>query len=335
MTTLVALATKDALVMGCDSLGSVTVPLIEPIKLSKYFNADDELSLKVDEDGKPILKNFNQITEMTELIPYNHMTHVSKLFSLWPLPMGVMATGIVSIGERTIKSLIGEFKTNDPAFSFPKKPTNYTVNSIGRRLLEFVWSHYSKEYKKQQYKPELELIIGGYDLQSQVPAVYRILVHDNKIETTIKQFGVVFGGQMKEIQRIAFGSDFENKVKMRLRSDYLLNRYYELLSKYLKEQKHDIILPKPSGYSNDLRFIDDKWDLDGFDANWGDFSEQNAIDCVDFFVDVMIKSQQFSDRLPTVGGEVHIAVICKFQGFRFVSAEEWRHGDHAISITED
>lgn len=334
MTTLVALSTKDALVMGCDSLGSVTVPLIEPIKLTSYFNEND-MSLKVGENGEPLLKNFNQIMEKSQLVPYYNMTHVSKLFSLWPLQMGVMATGIVSIGNRTIKSLIGEFKTNDPAFSITRKPTNYTVKSIGQRLLNFIWSHYSEEYKEGKYKPELELIIGGYDLQAQVPTIYKIYVHENSIKTTIKEFGVVFGGQMTEIQRIVFGSDYENKVKMGLRNDHLLKEYHKILSDYLKEQKLTISLPPPSQYANMLGFFVDKWDLDGFNASWGDFSEQNAIECVDFFINVMIKSHQFSDRLPTVGGEVHIAVVCKLQGFRFVSGEEWRHGEHAITVTEE
>jgi hypothetical protein len=30
----------------------------------------------------------------------------------------------------------------------------------------------------------------------------------------------------------------------------------------------------------------------------------------------MIKSQQFSDRLPTVGGDVHLGIITKSEGFK-------------------
>ena len=72
------------------------------------------------------------------------------------------------------------------------------------------------------------------------------------------------------------------------------------------------------------------WDLEGFNANWGDFSEQNAIECVNFFVNIMIKSQQFSYGMPTVGGEVHIALITKKDGFRFISKEEYHHEGHFV-----
>jgi len=55
MTVLVALSTKDALVMGCDSLGSTTKPLVDPFDLvAEYFETDDEWKLKTDKDGKPI-----------------------------------------------------------------------------------------------------------------------------------------------------------------------------------------------------------------------------------------------------------------------------------------
>ena len=74
------------------------------------------------------------------------------------------------------------------------------------------------------------------------------------------------------------------------------------------------------------------WDLNGFDANWGDFSEQNAIECVNFFVEIMIKSQQFSSSLPTVGGEVHIALITKEKGFSWISREEYEHEGHLTPI---
>ena len=32
----------------------------------------------------------------------------------------------------------------------------------------------------------------------------------------------------------------------------------------------------------------------------------------------MIKSQQFSDKLPTVGGDVHLSIITKTEGFKAI-----------------
>jgi len=181
----------------------------------------------------------------------------------------------------------------------------------------------------------LELIIGGYDKQSQIPPIYRILVHDKALETTLKDFGVVFGGEMREIGRIVFGTDSHNKFKMVNRTEELLTRYHNLLSDELKKQGAPLELPKPESYKEKLYLFSDEWDLDGFEARFGDFSEQNAIVCVDFFVDIMIKSQQFSSRLPVVGGEKHIAIITRTGGFRFVSEERLVHGVHSIPIEKE
>jgi hypothetical protein len=332
MTTLVALSTKDALVMGCDSLGSVNKDLVDPYELFSFFDPHDDWNIKRDSDGNPLLANIKQIMDLTESIPYNHMTHVTKLCSLDPLPMGIMTAGITSIGNRTIRSLISEFKQTDKAFSQTKPPTNYTVRSIGDRIKRFIFSLYQTEYQEGGYKPALEFIIGGYDKQSPIPSIYRIHIESNELKGAIDDFGIVFGGQMQEIQRIVFGSDIENKFKMMDRSNYLLNKYHELLSSHLQDRGISEELPQADTYSDTLRFFNDDYDLDGFDARWGDFSEQNAIECVDFFINIMIKSQQFSSRLPTVGGDVHIALITKDKGFRYISGEELQHGEHFVEL---
>lgn len=332
MTTLVALSTKDALVMGCDSLGSVSKDLVDPHDLVDFFDPQDDWKLKKDSDGNPLLKDIGQITELTESIPYDHMTHVTKLCSLDPLPMGIMTAGVTSIGDRTIRSLLSEFKQNDRAFSTKRAPTNYTVRSIGDRIKQFIYQRYQAEYPEDRFRPALEFIIGGYDKQSPIPSIYRIYIEKNELKESIRDFGIVFGGQMQEIQRIVFGSDIHNKYKIIDRSNYLLNKYHELLSRHLQDRGISEQLPQADTYGDVLRFFSDDYDLDGFDARWGDFSEQNAIECVDFFINIMVKSQQFSSRIPTVGGDIHIALITKEKGFRYISGEELQHGEHFVEL---
>ncbi len=249
------------------------------------------------------------------------------------MPIGILATGISSIGQRTIKSLINEFKSNN--IFFFKKGGYRKVKIISSQLLKFLWNKYCAQYPDPaSTRPILELIIGGYDFASPIPIIYRIKVNENKVEDTIPDFGIVFGGQMDEIQRIVFGTNAENKVRIAQRNGEILEKYHKILLKYLKEKRIDIDLPAPIEFIKDLAIFEGGWDLFGFNANWGDFSEQNAIECVDFFINIMVKSQQFSSRMPTVGGEVHIGLITKEDGFRFVSREELSHAGHAIQLKE-
>ncbi len=319
MTTLAAIATKDALVMGCDSLGSITAYYVDPARLMSFFDAENG-NLRLDEYGKPLLENASAVWGMAEILPYNHMTHVDKLFSLKPLPMGVMVTGIASIGDFTIKNLINQFKGTDPVVGGGSGVHDYTVKGIAEKLLNFIYDHYDKIYRDWPNKPPLELMIGGYDEQKHIPTILRIHVHDNRIEATFDDFGVSFGGQMTEIQRLVFGTDVMNRVLLSDRNRQILEKYRDRVIDLLRENGIGTDLAMPD--VQDYNLFSDSWSLMGFDANWGDFSERNAIECVKFFIDIMVKSQQFSNRLPTVGGDVHIGIITKTDGFKRVLIDE-------------
>lgn len=332
MTTLIALNTRDALIMGCDSLGTVTRRLIDPFDLTEYFEDDGDFHIKLDEQGQPLLSDFSKISGRAQHVPYNHMTHVDKLFPLEPLQMAVMSAGEAAIGDRTIKNLVGEFKTTD-GFLASTQGTSYTLRSVGRKLLRFMWDYYYREYPDERRRPELEFMLGGYDKRKPTPCVTRIHVHENQIEDTDYEFGVFFGGQMKEVQRIVFGTDLENKIALVKRVYELLERYHSLLSQQLTDAGIQVQLKPPQEFGDGL-FLFNEWRLNEMDASWGTFSEQNAIECVDFLVNIMIKSQQFCSQMPTVGGAVQIGVIKKSSGFTFVSRREWRHGDYAVPVKE-
>ena len=333
MTTLVALASKDALVMGTDSLGTVTKRLVDPLDLLDCFDADDDLKLKVDDEGKPLLDSFSTLMEQAQAVPYNQLSNVSKLFDLRSLPMGVMFTGITSIGNRTIGKLISDFRETDSVFDTDAEPSNYTVRSVGNHLLQFLRQPYASTYPKPHQRPELGLIIGGYDKLSYLPSLYMIDIRENMIDEVFSSdspFGVAFGGQKDWIQRIVFGTDETNLVGLARRAHDLLVDYHQKVTEAVAEAGIEFEVPHPDSWGDELKLFNN-WNLQGLDADIAEFSEQNAIDCVDFFIEIMIRAQAVSSQLPTVGGEINVAVIRK-DGFRFVSRQEWRHRDHSINI---
>lgn len=326
MTTLVALSTKDAIIMGCDSLATSTKMLIDPEHfLSTYF--DDQTGELLLDDGKPILNDFDKVLGLASHVPYNHMSHMDKLFNLKPLPLGVMFTGITSIGDRTIKSLLQDFVENDKAFD--PATSNYTVKTVADRLLKYFREHYESRHKNtlSEFRPGLELILGGYDKNGPLPKIAKIDVKENITEIQ-DAFGPVFGGQSREIQRIVYGIDVDGYFELEARHFSALNEFAEetLLHNGLKdgklpkqEPKHRLLAPG--------RILN----LNRLDAQWGDFSEQNAIDCVTYFINIMIQVQRFSSQMPTVGGDVHVAMINRDVGFKFISKEEYSHENHTVT----
>ena len=333
MTTLVALASKDALVMGTDSLGTVTRRLVDPLELLECFDPKDDFKLKLDDQGKPLLHSFSTLMEQAQAVPYNQLSNVSKLFDLTPLPMGVMFTGITSIGKRTIGKLISEFRHANSDLRQDSEPSNYSVRSVATRLLDYLKQPYDSTFPEPHARPDLELIVGGYDNLSYLPSLYRIDVRKHSIEEIFPSdspFGVAFGGQKDWIQRIVFGTDENNQVRLALRAHDLLNNYHQRISDAIADAGITFEVPSPDSWGDELNLFND-WNLEGLDADIADFSEQNAIDCVDFFIEIMIRAQTVSSQLPTVGGDINVAVIRK-DGFRFVSRQEWRHRDHSIKI---
>ncbi len=333
MTSLVVLASKHAVVMGTDSLGTEVRRLVNPLRLSQYFDPDNNFSLRLDADGNPILTGMTQLLDESERVPYNQLQHVTKLFKLGKLPIGAMFSGISSIGEKTIREMIAEFNEEDPGVR-AKGGVNYTVRTLSERLLAALHEEYATAYPTDSTGPELELLVCGYNRNGTRPSIFRVHVDRNSMERVFGSgdFGIAFGGQMDWIQRIVFGTDNLNRVRLLTRGEELLELYRQKLNEHLKSLGHEIELPAHTAFGQELQLFHE-WTLEGLNASWEEFSEQNAIDCVDFFLGIMIRAQDVSSQLPTVGGNVHIAVIRK-DGFYPVTKEVWRHGDHEVPIPE-
>jgi hypothetical protein len=310
-------------------LATTTRLLVDPAHLAEFFDPAAGNALRTGPGGAPLLASLQQVLAKAHASPSNQMSYVDKLFSLAPLAMGVMTTGVTSLGRRTVRSLIAEFvaRYTDPVLAGALQ----SVDNVAEGLMEFLSERYAKACAHEHQRPELELILGGYTPQSDAPEVRRLNVAQRSIEhpLTGDGYGVVFGGQVDWIQRIVFGTDEANKWAIALRCMAAVETYRGAAEAHLRAAGVDgVVLPDPRVALNPLTPFDD-WDLEGLDAEWGDFSEQNAVDCVDFFVDVMIKCQQFSHRLSTVGGPVRIGII-RPTGFQFVSREALRHRGNAV-----
>jgi hypothetical protein len=146
------------------------------------------------------------------------------------------------------------------------------------------------------------------------------------------EFGIAFGGQMDWIQRIVFGTDVRNQINLQQRLEALQARYRELLIGVLAENGYTGDVPVAESFGPEMLLFNE-WQLDGLATNWAEFTEQNAIDCVDFFLRIMIQAQDVSAQLPTVGGNVHIVVIRR-DGYYPVTKEVWKHGEHEVPTPE-
>ena len=58
---------------------------------------------------------------------------------------------------------------------------------------------------------------------------------------------------------------------------------------------------------------------------YGNLSLQDAIDYAEFLIDTTAKFQRFSNVIPSVGGEVDIALVTVYDGFRWIKVKRIQH----------
>ena len=330
MTTLVSLVTKDSAVLGCDSLATVVKPMIDPYQLydicsSRLNIASEDL---MEEDLLQL--TIGEFNNLQINHPINHFSHVDKLFSLAPLKMGVMITGIAGLGNRTIKSLISEFIERNFNFSSIEEANNSSLYDIAVNLEGFMRAPYESEHPEEFYQPSLEFILAGYSDNEMIPNTARITLPEGNPEFSNGAFGIMFGGQTKEIQRIINGIDDDTKDWIDKLFKAKLGDYHKKLTDSLTELNITAELPDYCEYIDENDSFSHNWNIEQFNADWGNFSEQNAIECVHWLVEIMSKSQQFSSSLPSVGGDINLAIITKKDGFKFVSKREYKVGTHSV-----
>lgn len=315
MTVLIAVNTRDAIVLAADSQGTVTRPLVDPKDLSHFFDMGNGKKLRTDPEGKPLLDTWSLIESHAKDLPYKIHYNVEKIFSLEPLKMGVMVSGMASIGDRTIKSLLSQFKAS--TLQATLNGDENTLKDTANMLLDFLYPYYEEIYPNGN-GPEIEMMLCGYEKSRYTAGVTRIYVQGKRVSEPDFEFCIFFGGITREIQRLLFGIDSTNKARLMKRSQKLLNTYREYLSQFLHSNNIDIELPKPELYGGELSLFHNLA-LDSLQMNCATYPEQDAIECAEFLVNVMINSQRFSNQIPTTGGTVQLAIIRKQSGFRYIN----------------
>src|SRR5207302_7849645 len=82
VTTIVSLAARDFIVVGCDSLATTSRDLLFPHDVASTFFDPQSGDLRLDSTGTPLLKNALQVWERAKGIPFDQLPSVTKLYDL-------------------------------------------------------------------------------------------------------------------------------------------------------------------------------------------------------------------------------------------------------------
>lgn len=333
MTTTISLATRDSIVLGCDSLATTSRAMFDPRKIGDdYF--DENGNIKVDANGQPLLKEVKQLYGYIERVPIDQLPNVTKLYNLKPLPIGVTFAGASAIGDWSIKNLIDTFVGCQEFKQLAAG--DYSVEAVANAFFAFLKTKHETIYAEmaESYRPSLEVVLSGYSKANHQPEVFKLVVAAKPSCSRAFELGsydIVYSGQYDVIQRVVQGIDMDGYLSLWDKCDRILDRYRSKIVSFLKEKSITVELPAldPNDQSLHL-FHGDFGGVKGLNIKRSTLSEQASINLVEFLIDTMIKAQQFSGSIPTVGGDIHIAIITKAGGFRWVSKEEYLFRGHTV-----
>jgi hypothetical protein len=131
MTINIAVVTSEGLVLGCDSIASVTQYLLNPFTMPLRKTSDGRLRVTFrPEDLMP------QVTDARD--------GVTKMFALADhlAPAAAVTTGLAKLNERSMRSYAGEFLEGLREQSPP-----LTIKEIATRFLAFMREECEKHYR--------------------------------------------------------------------------------------------------------------------------------------------------------------------------------------------
>lgn len=340
MTTIVSLAARDFIVVGCDSLATTSLDLVFPHELSAdFFEANG--NLKLDANGKPLLRNSSEIWSRAKSMPVDQLPSVVKLYDLEPMKACLLFAGASRIGDTTIRNLVETFKAKKEIRS---RKSTYTIEWVGNQFRDFVIATYEREIPEAWMRPTMEVILSGYSASHREPEIWRLVFSFDRssriFECTVtndvprKSYNVLFGGQYDVIQRVVNGIDGPSYWSLRQRTFKALDQYHDEMQAAVHAINPNLTIPKPDFWQQKYNiFGNDQGGVTRIFSDVGSLSEQAGIDFVYFLIDMMIKSQEFASSIPTVGGKIHVAMLTKSAKLKWISKESFRfENEHVLKF---
>jgi len=319
MTINVALVTSEAVILGCDSVASVTEQYLNPVR---HVPQDAAGNFETDADGRYVA---HFAWDDLQSVVTDAWGGVTKMFRLCgdENPVAAVTAGLAKLNDRPISSLANDF-------SKQLKDCD-SVLSVVEKFVDTMGAHYDQHNKIMNTPPglreDVEFLIGGFGKSDDFPSLYRVNLID-AVDKRIKPLygsgigfkdktGAAWAGQADSVQRLLFGWDdpvkqyIENQISTAINnlhksmSDAVLRILAEMLAALnnvnLPEGINTELPPKPN--------VKISWNQFILSIDFANFPLQSALDFVSYLVGIQSGKAKYVRGVPTVGGRTHIGIL--------------------------
>jgi hypothetical protein len=241
--------------------------------------------------------------------------------------------GMAVLHDRSIYSLAGQFlrqAEEEAAFE--------SVEQVAQKFLEFVRAEYDQHYADgatpDQFKGDVEFLVGGYGPVDHFPSLYRVNVKPNTCARLYSDgmAGLSWAGQSDGVGRLVFGFDHTLRYRVGAEVAKLVDGMYDEFSKatarILKDVLDKIEAELPDGVDTQLPEKPDwkfEWGEFQLDIELASLPLQDAVDLVSYLVNLQSGRAKFVRGVATVGGRTRIGVLTRNTDFRMLNEPEIVH----------
>ena len=324
MTINVAVVSAEALVLGCDSISTVTEYFLNPFAHPADFVGSGRYQVSF---------------SMNELVPQvtNSWDGVTKMFALSSdsrTPVAAVTAGLARLNDRSMKSYADEFLRDKTANALVQR----TVEEVANNFLIFMRRHYDQHYADSPLPPELRdgpvFLVGGYNAASHMPSLFRVNVQNNSVilEHAPGTFGIAWDGQSDAVERLMRGYDIvlRDSIERQINAEItalrkIMDNAATLTPQKILDRTDRSLLESMDNEPPEVPRVSIDWDNFKWDIAYGNLPVQDLIDLTAYLVGLQSGRAKFGKGIATVGGRTRIGLIRKQEGVEMLNESELRY----------
>lgn len=330
LTINVAIATYDAIVLGCDSLSSRTAQAVLPFSNGGFARDADGNEL-IDASGHKVVS-----TAELQMVVTDVFTGAKKMFLLYEdenCTVAGVTAGLAVLNGFTVAGTVGRFRRENRA----NKQSFDSVESVVAAFTQYIradWEHavgFNTADKEQApYFPDLQFLIGGYSPSEEDGRVYKISILGHTVEQQFSwesKSGACFAGQADYVERLLVGVDSRVFHQFCISADAQLMDAQHRTAETILEQLRAAGIHIPEDLMLDLGGANFSPSYLGGAApiDFANLPTQYAVELVELLVNLQSGMQRFQMGVATVGGRTHVGVIRRGEKFRMLNEPDLVH----------
>ena len=175
MTINIAIATYDAIVLGCDSLSSIVEQAVLPFRYGQDGFARDA-------QGNELIDAFgNRVVSVSQVQPFvtNVFGGAQKMFLLYEdddTSVAAVTAGMATLSGVTIASVAARFRKKNAAGSIGYSSVFEVASAFmayARQEWERQLDYANAPEEQRPYFPDVQFIAGGYGRDDETSKVFR------------------------------------------------------------------------------------------------------------------------------------------------------------------